>query len=115
MVSGHNPFVGKIAALDFADDVPDGPALVVLLRNEVNLHPAGPEVVAEGKRTLPALRNAGALEILQNRRDIVIADRDGNNVRLIAVRGNAGGIGKVGSGSDSGGFGVPWILEQVLH
>ena len=85
VIAADDPLVGILRALDLADHVPDDAALVVLLRDEVNFHAAGPEVIAEGQRALPALRHAGAFESLQNRRGIVIADGDGDDVRLVAL------------------------------
>ena len=43
-------------------------------------------MIAEGQRTLPALRHARPFQCLQNGRCIVIADGDGDDVRLVAVR-----------------------------
>ncbi len=51
----------------------------------MDFYAAGTEVIAEGQRALPALRHAGAFEGLQNRRGIVVADGNGDDVRLIAV------------------------------
>src|ERR1700740_3197346 len=83
MIADDNPVVGIIAALDFADYVPDGAALIVLLRYQMHANAAGSKVVAEGKRALPALRHTWALEGLQDGRGVVIAEGNGDDVRLV--------------------------------
>ncbi len=67
MIADDDPGVGILRALDFADHVPDDAALVVLLRDEVDFHSAGTQVIAERQRALPALRHSGAFERLQDR------------------------------------------------
>ena len=100
--------------MDFADDVPDGAALVVLLGDEMHVHAAGADVIAEGSAPCqPAARRG--LERLQDGRGIVIAEGDGDDVRLIAVGRDAGGVGQVGRGGDAGSFRVAGILEEILH
>ena len=75
---------GDYQGLHFADDVPDDAPLIILLRNEMDLHPARPEVIAERQRALPSLRHARSLQRFQNRRSVVIADGNRGNVRLVA-------------------------------
>ena len=70
MIADNDPVLRIIGAFNPADHIPDGAALVVLLGNEMHAHAAGPKVIAEGERALPTLRNAGALQRLQNRRSI---------------------------------------------
>ena len=90
VVAHHHPLARIFRTLDLADYIPDDPALVILLRNQVNLHAAGAEMIAEGKRTLPALRHARPLQSLQNGCGIVVADGDGDDLRLVSAAGDAG-------------------------
>ena len=85
MIAHDDRGIGILRALDFADHIPDDAALVVLLRYEVDFYAAGTQVIPKGQRALPALRYAGAFEGLQDRRGVVVADRDGDDVRLIAI------------------------------
>src|SRR6516165_8212875 len=85
VVADDYPVIRKIAALHLADDIPDRPALVILLRDEVHAHAAGSDVIAEGKSALPSLWHAGALQRFQDGRSIFVTERDGDDVRLVAV------------------------------
>ena len=52
----------------------------------MDFHAAGADVIAKGQRALPPLRSAGAFERLKDGRGIVIADGDGDDVRLVPFR-----------------------------
>ena len=112
MIADDDPVVGILGAFDPADHVPDDAALVVLLRDEVNAHAAGPDVIAEGQRALPALRHTGAFERLQDGRGVVIADGDGDDVRLVAVGTMRGESGRSGVEATPGVSGSPGYLKR---
>ena len=114
MIADDDPVVGVLRAFDLADDIPDGAPLVVLLRDEVHAHSAGAEVIAEGQRALPSLRHAGAFQRLQDGRRIVIADGDGDDVRLVALTpgGRAAESGRSGVEATPGVSGSPGYLKR---
>ena len=102
MVARDDPLIGKLGAFHFAGDIPNGAQLVILLRNEVDANASGPEVIAERKRALPALRYARSSEGLEDGRRITIAKGDGDDMRLIVVAGDTRAVGKIGGRSDAG-------------
>ena len=86
MIADDDPLVGRLGALDFADDVPDGAALVVLLRRRDG-RGRRRDRCGSGRAARPAsLRGRRAVERLQDGRGVVIAERDGENVGLVALR-----------------------------
>jgi hypothetical protein len=84
VIAGDHPLIGILRALCLADHIPDDAALVVLPGDQVHLHAARSEVIVEGQRALPALRHARSFEGLQNGRNIVIAEGDGDDEGLVA-------------------------------
>jgi hypothetical protein len=118
VIADDDPVVGVLDAFDLSNYVPDDAALIVLLRDQVDLHAARPQVIAEGQRALPAQGHARAFEGLENGRGIVIAEGDGDDVGLVAFGPLfgcvAGGVGQVQRGGHAGGLGVAGILEDVL-
>ena len=93
MIADDHPIAGELGAFDLADHVPDDAALIILHGDQVNLDAALPfsqsEVIAEAQPALPALRHTGSLQGLQDGRGIVVADGDGDDAGLAAVRRNA--------------------------
>ena len=72
-------------------------------------------VIAEGQRALPSLRHVRALEVFKNGLGVVIADGDGDDVRLIALGRYALRVGQVGRRGHAGRFRIARVLEKVLH
>src|ERR1035441_4022981 len=89
VIAPHHPLVGVLRSFELADDIPNDAALEVLHGDQVDLHAALSsklsEVVAEGQGALPLLRHTGAAEGLQDRRGVVVAEGNRDNVRLVAV------------------------------
>ena len=117
MVAGDDPLIGIGGAVDGADDVPDGAIGVVLLEQEMDLHPAGAGVVRERQTALPFLRDDRASERLEDRLGVVPGDWGGWNCWLASslVRGDALVRGKIRIGGGSRSGGVTRIFKNVLH
>ena len=84
MIAIDHPLIGVVRTFDLSNHVPNNPALIVLLRNQVHLHPGRSQVITKRQRALPALRNSRPLKVLEDRRGIVVADGDGDDAGLIA-------------------------------
>ncbi len=95
MVADDDPVFGVVGAFHFANHVPDNASLVVLVGDEMDFYAVGANVIAEGQRALPTLRRTAAFQGLQNGCGIVVADGDGDNVRLVAVGWDARRIRQV--------------------
>jgi len=113
MIAGEDPLIRGISTFDFADDIPDGAELVILIGEDVDANAAGAVVIVERQRALPSLRDGGALKGTKDGRSVVIAERDGGNAGLIAAALDAGAVGEVGGGGDAWGLGSPEYFESI--
>jgi hypothetical protein len=84
MVAGDDPLVGEAGAFDAANYIPDGAALVVLARDDVDAH-ASAQSVVEGECALPGLRRCDAFQRFKNGPRVAGAQREAHDGRLRSV------------------------------
>ena len=123
VVAGDDPGVllGRVGAVDGADDVPDDAESGILLDAHVDGDGgggvSGAEVVGEGKRALPVAGGVGAGEGAKDGGCVFIGERiygDGGLLGLKLVERDALGVGEIEGGGDAGGLGVAGVDGQEL-
>ena len=89
MAADDHDLVGKLAAANYAERVPDrlvGIRRASVVDRDARLHRAGPDVIPERKSALPRLRNRLAAQSAQQLGGIAVGDRQHRNVRDIHLR-----------------------------
>src|SRR5271163_4776493 len=117
VIPGDHPFVGVSRAIDRADHVPDGAIRIVLLQQEMDLHPARAYVVWKPQPALPILRHRWSGKRLENRLGVLPGDRGRRN-RGLAGRlfgRNALRTGQIGVGGNAGRGRVAGVFKDVLY
>src|SRR5206468_4278923 len=99
----------------FADHVPDGAELIVLLQVKLYFRRPGTDVIRKRQRSLPLSRRGRSSEVFENRRRVCIGKRSDRNLRELRrlVRWNALRIGQRRHRRYSRRGGIARELEHV--
>ena len=83
MIARHHPLVGRRRSPNFANDIPNGAELVVLLKVHLHFRGTGTDVVSKRQRALPLARRERPAEVFENRRSIGVRKRSHGNLRQL--------------------------------
>src|SRR6267378_7590574 len=114
MIACYPPLIGRRRSPNFANDIPNGAELVILLNVHLHSRRARTNMVGKRQRSLPFTRRGLAAEVLENRRGVGVRKRSHGNLRQLLGFGgrNALGIRQRRSGRHSRGG---WVSGKREH
>src|SRR3982074_987141 len=83
MIACYHPLIGRRRSANFANDIPNGAELVILLKVYLHFRRPGTNVVGKRQRSLPLARRERTAEVLENRRGIGVRERSYGNLRQL--------------------------------
>ncbi len=115
VIAGDDPLIGRNRSAHFANHVPDGAELVILLQVQLYFRRPGTDVISKRQRSLPLSRRGRSSEVLENRRGVSVGKRGDRNLRQLRRLGgrNALRIGQRRHRRYSRRGGIARELEHV--